>query len=132
MTILIADDDRVMTHLLCTQMKKAGYQVMIAHDAMQAVMAAQRNPPDAVLLDVHMPAGGGLQTLRQLRASMKTSHIPVIVVSGSADAQMIEVLRQLGVEEFLSKPPDLDKLEHLLGKLIGRPVVTEATVSAAH
>ena len=75
MTILIADDDRVLVQILSVRLKKAGYRVVAVYDAMQAILVALRNPPDAILLDVNMPGGTGRQVLRQLKNSARPSRI---------------------------------------------------------
>ena len=117
MTILIADDDRVLTQVLSTRLKQAGYGVVVVYDAMQATMMALRNPPDAILLDVNMPGGTGLLVLRRLKNSIKTKQIPILVISGSIDADMAATLMSLGADEFLAKPPDFERLEALLKSL---------------
>lgn len=114
MTILIADDDRVLTLVLGTQLKRAGYQVVIVYDAMQAIMAAMRNPPDAILLDVSMPGGTGLQVLRQLKNSVKTNLVPIIVITGSLEPGMAAKVKSLGADEFMTKPPDVERLLAIL------------------
>jgi CheY-like chemotaxis protein len=118
MTILVADDDHVMTLLLSNRLKHAGYSVLVAHDAMQAIMIAMRTLPDAILLDIKMPGGTGMQVLRRLKDSTKTSLIPIIVVSGSIDAEIVATVKTAGAEEYLSKPPDVDRLLSILDGLL--------------
>jgi CheY-like chemotaxis protein len=118
--ILIADDDRVTAAAIAGRLKAAGYQTSVAFDSMQALMMVTRNAPDAVVLDVNMPGGSGIQTLQRIKASNKTTHIPVIVLTGSADPELPEKVRALGAEDFLSKPVDFQKLEELLARLTRR------------
>jgi DNA-binding response OmpR family regulator len=96
------------------RLEKAGYKVVVVYDAMQAIMKALRNPPDAILLDVNMPGGTGLLVLRRLKNSIKTKQIPILVISGSIDADMAATLMSLGADEFLAKPPDFERLEAIL------------------
>ena len=117
MNILIADDDRVTAALIAGRLKAAGYDTIVAFDAMQALMMVTRNAPDAVVLDVNMPGGSGIQTLQRIKASNKTTHIPVIVLTGSADPELPEKVRALGADDFLTKPVDFQKLEALLARL---------------
>ena len=121
MEILIAEDDRVTVNILSSVLKKAGYDTLIAHDAMQAVMMAMRKPPDAILLDIGMPGGTGLQVLQRLKASTKTSMIPVIVLTGSTEPDLPDRVRALGADEFLSKPVDPATLLSTLQRLLGQP-----------
>jgi len=121
MTILIADDDRVLTGVLSARLKRDGHKVVVAFDAMQAIMTALRNPPAIVLLDMNMPGGTGLQVLRQLRNSNKTSQVPIIVISGSLEPETEKTVRELGADDYLSKPPDYDKLVARIHQLVQQP-----------
>ena len=119
MTILIADDDRVQTLILATRLKAKGFRVTVAYDVIQAWMAAIKTLPDMIILDIQMPGGTGIAVLKQLKASTKTSQIPVIVLSGSIDPQTVSTVRNLGADEFLPKPVDLDELYRTLSRLLG-------------
>jgi DNA-binding response OmpR family regulator len=118
MNILVADDDKVHVHLLTNLLKKRGLGVTVAYDGLQAWSTALRIKPDAILLDIHMPAGTGFEVLRKLKSSTKTSQIPVIVVSGSVKPDAEATSQSLGADEFVRKPADLDLLfERLRGIL---------------
>ena len=118
MTILIADGDRVLTGLLTARLRRDGFKVVVAFDAMQAIMIALRNPPAAVLLDVNMPGGTGMQVLRQLRNSTKTNRVPIIVVSGSLEPATEQKVRELGADDYVPKPPDYDLLVGKINQLL--------------
>ncbi len=114
--ILVADDDKVTLETLSAQLRGAGFQVVTAMDAMQAFMAAQRSNPDAVLLDIQMPGGTGLDTLKRLQASTKTQAIPVIAIS--AHPKLGPQAMALGAVEFLAKPLDFERLRGTLARLL--------------
>lgn len=118
-SILVADDDRMTVQLISARLRKAGYDVIPAYDAMQAHMFAQREVPAAVLIDVNMPGGGGLDALRKIRASAKTGAVPIIAISIADDPKLPERSVEAGAEAFLKKPVDLDALESLLGDILG-------------
>ena len=119
MRILIADDDRVLSHLLCNRLRARGCDVVAAFDAMQAFMFALRAPqPDAIVLDVNMPAGTGVETLKKLKLSTKTAFIPVIVLSGSTDPRLPEIVAELGAAQFLAKPTDPEAIFEALSNLL--------------
>ena len=119
MRILIADDDRVLSHLLCNRLRARGCDVVAAFDAMQAFMFSLRAPqPDAIVLDVNMPAGTGVETLKKLKLSTKTAFIPVIVLSGSTDPRLPEIVVELGAAQFLAKPTDPEALFEALSNLL--------------
>lgn len=118
LTVMIADDDRVLSQLLCIRLRKAGFDVVATFDSMQSFMLAVRTTPAAILLDVNMPGGSGLEVLKKLKLSAKTNHIPVLVLSGSVDPCMGATVKALGAEEFFAKPPDFDLLEAALGRIL--------------
>ena len=111
MKILIADDDKVIAQLASAVVREMGHTAIHAYDAMQTVMFAVKSPtPDAIILDINMPGGTGLEALRKLKASAKTQHIPVIVLSGSIDQSLPRKVKELGADAFLAKPIDPDAL----------------------
>lgn len=83
---------------------------VVAHDSFQVVQLAQQRRPDAIVLDLLMPAGTGLGALEKLKASARTATIPVIILSGVRDSVVEQRTRDLGVIEFLRKPVDDDAL----------------------
>jgi len=121
MTILIADDDRVHVQLVSTRLKKLGFDVAIAFDALQAFTIAIRTAPAVVLLDVYMPGGTGLEVLKRLKGSSKTNQIPVIVISGGKNEKTPSAVKDLGAAEYLCKPVDFDLLVQTLYRVLGMP-----------
>lgn len=120
MKVLLADDDRVLTTLLSAGLRAKGVVPIVAHDAMQAFMIAMRSPPDVIVLDVQMPGGTGLEALKKLKSSVKTSQIPVVVLSGSLEPRASDNIKSLGAAEFLLKPIEPDALYEVLCGVLGR------------
>ena len=118
--VLIADDDLVHTTMLSGLLKAGGFEVSVAADAMQAIMLAVRKPPDAILLDIGMPGGGGFQVLERLKASTnpKLSKVPVIVLTGLTDPLLAGRVLAIGASEFLSKSVSPEKLRETLDRLL--------------
>ena len=104
-TVLVVDDDRVISTLVVGLLRAKGHKTLNAFDAVQALMQAKRTPlVDAIVLDVNMPGGSGEEILRKLKTMSNTSNIPVIILSGSIDANGQERVRGLGAAAVLSKP----------------------------
>jgi CheY-like chemotaxis protein len=120
-TILIADDDKVWVELLSARLTAAGFRVEAAFDAMQALMYATKLIPDAIILDLRMPAGTGIQAIKKLKAHVKTNQIPVLVVSGATDPRLVEGLKALGAVDFLSKPVKVDDVHQALLRILEPP-----------
>lgn len=114
MRVLIADDDKVLSHQLASRLRALGWRVDLAVDAMQTLMFAMRNPPDVIVLDIQMPGGTGLDALKKLQSSVKTSQIPVVVLSGTLDPDAEQSVLALGAVRFVRKPVDPDVLHEII------------------
>ena len=117
-TILIADDDRVFTEMLRTKLCEKGFQVLVAFDAMQAMMAAVKWVPDAILLDIKMPGGTGIAAIRHLKSSNQTSAIPIIAVSALETPNLSRAIQRLGAIAFLSKPVNFRTVYKMIRMLL--------------
>lgn len=102
--VLVVDDDRLTLTWASRTLQKAGYTVVSALDAQQAVMQAHREAPEVIVTDLAMPAGGGLSVVERLGLSARTSAIPVVVLTGSTDLATEAQARSLGVAGFIRKP----------------------------
>jgi DNA-binding response OmpR family regulator len=119
MRVLVAEDDRGLSHVLCSFMHSQGWYATPAFDAMQAMMYALRTPcPDAIVLDLNMPGGAGLETLKKLKTSSRTVSIPVVVISATTDEAVIQTASELGAAKFVAKPVDPKALGTLLCELV--------------
>jgi putative two-component system response regulator len=117
--ILVADDDRVLSQLVSTIVREAGHVPIAAFDAMQALMFAMRPPvPALIILDINMPGGTGLEALRKLKLSARTAPIPVVVLSGSSEADMPQQVKVLGAAEFVAKPIDPEALTRVIQRVL--------------
>lgn len=127
LTVLLADDDKVQTMMLSSQLRARGFSVAAAYDATYAFMVAIKNPPDAVVLDILMPGGTGRAVLERLKGSSKTMQIPVIVLSSVADPKVVSEVLALGATEYLHKPVDVDALDAALRRALNLPAEPTAT-----
>ena len=120
--VLVADDDRVISHLVTSLLRQEGHQVVPAFDGMQSMMFAMRAPqPDLIILDIQMPGGSGLDTLRKLKASSKTMLIPVVILTGTATPEVMQEAEALGAVATLRKPVDRDALLDAVAGALGVP-----------
>ncbi len=108
--ILVVEDEVDAAFILSRRLIHAGYDVTIAHDGTMALEKIKHHAPDLVLLDMLMPAGGGLGFLKALRLSTKTSTIPVFIITGCKDEQLKVRAMNLGAQHYIQKPYDLSSL----------------------
>jgi two-component system chemotaxis response regulator CheY len=116
--VLVVDDDADITRFISAVLASRGYQTVSAFDAAQGLSAAERLRPRLILVDWHMPAGGGAEMLRQLRDSPRTSSIPVIVVTNDSAPNLRGEATALGAKLFLHKPLEPDRLADLVGRFL--------------
>ena len=121
MHVLVADDDRVTVQWLTGVLSGAGHKVTPAQDASQVIMLAMRSAPDAIILDIGMPAGSGEFALQRLKASTKTSMVPVIVLTALQDPDLPTRVRGLGAVEVLHKPVTPEILCQTLERVVAAP-----------
>lgn len=119
MTVLIADDDRAHVQWVSSRLKKLGFDVAAAFDALQAFNSAIRTGSAVVLLDVNLPGGTVFDVRKSLKSSPKTNQISVLGVSGSIDGKTAGAMKDLGAEEYLPKPVDFGQLLQTLCRVLG-------------
>lgn len=102
--ILAVDDEKHIVRLIQVNLQRAGYNVDVAYDGLEALKKVEEDPPDLIVLDVMMPQLDGFETLKRLKANPLTSEIPVIMLT--AKSQDADVFRgwQSGVDCYLTKP----------------------------
>jgi CheY-like chemotaxis protein len=113
-TILVIDDDAYMRELLHLHLSNAGYEVVMAEDAVVGGHSVARKRPDLILLDVEMPFMTGLEFVKALREDPAVREIPVVFISSRDDCE--DRAKQLGARAFLQKPVRAD---HLLATIAG-------------
>jgi DNA-binding response OmpR family regulator len=101
-TVLIADDDAGLRHLLTRTLESGRFTVVAAADGLSALQAAREVKPDLYLLDVDMPGLSGLEVCRQLRAERVIS--PIVMLTGlDSEAAMVAGL-EAGADDYQTKP----------------------------
>lgn len=99
--VLIVDDDARLFELLKSYLEQNDVSALSASDGQSALTLLQREPFDAVLLDIMMPGMDGLTVLRKLR---ERSRIPVIMLTAKGDETDRVVGLELGADDYLPKP----------------------------
>ena len=112
-TILVVEDERAMRSFMATILTEAGYAVRLAADGAEGLDALRQQPPDLVLLDLHMPRMTG-EAFRcvQRRMAAQLAAVPVIVVSGCPAAEAEG--ERLGAVGCVRKPFEPASLLHVV------------------
>ncbi len=117
--ILIVDDVISYTKLLSKRLKDYGYETFIANDGYTCIKITKEVKPDLILLDMQMPAGGGLQAFENLKASVYTTMIPIIFITALPGKEVEHLIMDLGADGYFSKPFKFSELQKKIKDLIG-------------
>jgi twitching motility two-component system response regulator PilH len=119
--ILVVEDSPTQTYSLKRILTKYGHKVITAEDGVQGVELAKRELPDLILMDIVMPRLNGFQATRLLTKDVKTSHIPIILVTNK-DQETDEIWgRRQGAKRYVTKPFDEDSLMRDIHELLATP-----------
>lgn len=106
-TILVIDDDKLITRMIEDKLTGAGYTVHVAHDGQDGLRRMYVHHPDLIILDLMMPKMDGWTTCRRIR---EVSNVPIIMLTAQNRPQ--DIIRGLdeGADEYVTKPFELGVL----------------------
>ncbi|HSH74241.1 MAG TPA: HD domain-containing phosphohydrolase [Longimicrobiales bacterium] len=110
--VVVVDDDRTSLALTEAYVRRAGHPVRAFNGALEALESIQRSPPKILVTDMVMPGISGVDLAHEARAV--DPDMGVILVTGYGDANTAEATVQLGVDFFLTKPLELERLQRAL------------------
>jgi DNA-binding response OmpR family regulator len=118
-SILVVDDEPNIVLSLQFLMRKAGYDVRVARDGVEALAEIERAPPDLVLLDVMMPKRDGFDVCQSVRANPAWAGVKIILLTAKGRDIEREKGLALGADDYVTKPFStrevLTRVEALLG-----------------
>jgi CheY-like chemotaxis protein len=103
-TILVADDESHILHVVSLKLRNAGYRVVTAADGQEALELAQQEMPDLLITDYHMPQLSGLELCQKLKQDPKTCGIRAIMLTARGYHLEPADTEQSGILRMLSKP----------------------------
>src|SRR5471032_1990177 len=110
-SILVVDDTLANLQVLAGMLKDRGYKVRPVPSGKLALLAARRNPPDLILLDIHMPEMNGYEVCEHLKADDKLKGIPVIFISALTEQLDKVKAFAIGGVDYLTKPFQMEELQ---------------------
>ncbi len=115
-SILIIDDDSTVRTVLSRALQKYGYRTIVTADGTSGLEKFGTERPSAVLLDLKMPGLGGIKVLEEMRRRDDT--VPVIIITAHGDIPAAVEAIKLGAYDFVSKPPEFDRLMILIRRAV--------------
>jgi two-component system, OmpR family, KDP operon response regulator KdpE len=125
--VLVVDDEQQILRALRTSLRGAGYEVETAETAQGALAAAAMRPPEAIILDLVLPDGSGIDVCRELRT---WTSAPVILLSAVGEEREKVAALDAGADDYVTKPVGIDELLARLRAVLrrtvpaGEPVIT--------
>jgi CheY-like chemotaxis protein len=119
--ILIIEDEEIILDLLQKKLNREGYEVLVARDGDEGLMAVREGRPDLILLDMVMPKMGGFEVMEEIGKDPELKKIPIIIISNSGQPVELDKAKELGARDWLIKtefdPQEvIDKVINQIGK----------------
>jgi CheY-like chemotaxis protein len=118
--VLVVDDDTFQCRLLERMLGSEKYRTVFAHTGAEALAIVGRQHPDVVLMDVALPDFNGVEITRHMKASPHLADIPIVMITGHSERQVLEASLKAGAIDFLVKPFDREALFGKLARHIAR------------
>lgn len=114
--LLAVDDEKGMTEILYNFFHNRGFHIDTAHSGEEALKIVNTDKPDIIFLDINMKGMSGIEVLEHVKRIDK--NIKVIMVTVHSEKEMIDKVRQLGADEYITKPFMVSYLEEVVIKKI--------------
>ncbi|MDW8102505.1 MAG: response regulator [Anaerolineae bacterium] len=108
--LLIVEDDRDLAEMLKINFSEQGFEVEIAYKGKEGIELTRKKNPNLIILDINLPDIDGYEVCKQLRSHLRTSHIPIIFLTVRDERSDKLAGLELGADDYIIKPFDLDEL----------------------
>ncbi|GAB1421062.1 response regulator [Anaerolineales bacterium] len=109
--ILVVDDDFDISNMLRIYFSGQDYSVGVANKGKEALEAVRKQLPNLIILDINLPDMSGYDVCRDLRTTIRTSHIPIIFLTGKDERSDKIVGLELGADDYITKPFDIEEVK---------------------
>lgn len=106
--ILVVDDEKDFTEMLCLRLKEVGHSADAVHDGKAGMAMLDKKPYDVLILDIRMPGMDGLQVLKQIKADHISTEVILLTGHGSTETAVEGMKR--GAFDYALKPYDFSEL----------------------
>ncbi len=108
--ILLVDDEQANLELFSTILEDEGYRTLSARDASLALKLLETEKPDLIISDIYMPEMGGFEFYEKVQGIPELRSVPFIFLSALSDRAHVREGKELGADDYLTKPIDIDEL----------------------
>lgn len=121
MKILTIDDQQLILLSLQKRLIEIGYEVQIADSGQKGIELFHSFQPNLVIVDINMPDMSGLDVVKTIRQA-QDRHIPIMVMSGNTNEDVITEGFELGIDDYMKKPVSLSEVEARVKRILGKPM----------
>ncbi|MGA2623242.1 MAG: response regulator [Bacteroidota bacterium] len=119
-TVLLIDDERDWLSSMSEALRKEPYRLVIADSGESALKKLKEIKPDLILSDVRMPVMNGFDLYERVRRDPKLKLIPYVFMSSIDDYDAIHVAKELGADDYVTKPFDDEDAKNIVSNLLTR------------
>lgn len=117
-TIMVVEDNDDVRLMLKVGLEFKGYRVVEASNGWDAVGLVSRERPDLILMDLRLPVLDGVEAACLLREHEDFRDVPIIAITGHDSEEARADVRDVGFDEYIMKPVELDNLESTIARLL--------------
>jgi CheY-like chemotaxis protein len=117
----VVDDFADTRLLLRTWLERKGFRVVEAENGNEAIIEAESESPDLIIMDLEMPELDGLEATRKIRKVARLAAVPIVAVSAYGAEQFRPLALQAGCNEYVATPFDPEELELLIRSFVSQP-----------
>lgn len=116
--ILIAEDSSVILNLTKKILVQQNFEIVTVKNGQSVLEKLENESFDLILMDINMPILDGMETTRKIREmnNDKISSLPIFAITGNASNYSIDEFKAVGINEYLQKPLDFDRLVSLVNQ----------------
>lgn len=119
-TVLLIDDETLWLELIRNVLEDESYKVITADSGEEALKKLQTKKPDLILSDVRMPVMNGFDLFEKVHHNPKLKNIPYVFMSSLDDYDAKRVAKELGADDYISKPYDTTEVKVIVSNLLTR------------
>jgi two-component system cell cycle response regulator DivK len=116
--VLVVEDQEDNRQILRDLLVSVGYEMIEAQNGEEALIAAQTQSPDLILMDIQLPVLDGYEATRRIKAQADLRHIPIVVVTSYALSGDEEKARAAGCDAYVAKPYSTRKLLEAINRYL--------------
>jgi two-component system aerobic respiration control protein ArcA len=124
-TILVIEDDDTMRASLKRILEVDRHNVVLVSDGTELGSVLENNSPDLILMDVGLPWINGFEIAKMMKEHSELSLIPLVFVSGSNSADDIRQAKEIGADDYIKKPFEVEKLRRTVLNLLKLEIPSE-------